>query len=176
MPRSCRPAAAALALALTGLLAGCGPSDDARTTPQEQPTGSAPATPPSATPPSPTSQSPTPPSADAEEGPTALTVTVADGAGLRATRTLTCDPVGGDVPDPAAACAALAEAGPAALEPPRGDLRCTMEFGGPQTATVTGTVRGRPVTADLDRTNGCEIARWDALAPLLGVAAGGPDS
>jgi len=43
-----------------------------------------------------------------------------------------------------------------------------MVFGGPQQATVSGTVGGQPVAAAFRRTNGCEISRWDALAPLLG--------
>jgi hypothetical protein len=44
---------------------------------------------------------------------------------------------------------------------------CTMLYGGPATAHVTGTWAGRPVDARFDRADGCEIARWDALVPLL---------
>jgi hypothetical protein len=41
---------------------------------------------------------------------------------------------------------------------------CTMIYGGPQKAAITGTVDGQPVTASFNRSNGCEIARWDKLA------------
>ena len=44
---------------------------------------------------------------------------------------------------------------------------CTDIFGGPQTATVEGTIRGKAVSARFARRNGCEIARWEAASPLL---------
>jgi hypothetical protein len=44
---------------------------------------------------------------------------------------------------------------------------CTDIFGGPQTAEVTGTLRGKPVSARFSRQNGCEIDRWQAAKPLL---------
>ena len=46
---------------------------------------------------------------------------------------------------------------------------CTQIYGGDETATVTGVVRGQQVDASFNRTNGCEIARWEALAPLLAL-------
>jgi hypothetical protein len=97
-----------------------------------------------------------------------LVITVDDGAGgAPRTWTLTCDPPGGDHPDPAAACAALAAArAPFAPVPP--DMACTQIYGGPETARIEGTWRGEPVTADYRRTDGCEIARWRALAPVFG--------
>ena len=89
-------------------------------------------------------------------------------AGPSTTLRLTCDPPGGDVPDPARLCAALA----ARTDPfaaPRGDEACTEIYGGPEEAQVTGTYRGTPVDARFDRTNGCAIERWSdvvgALAP-----------
>jgi hypothetical protein len=42
-----------------------------------------------------------------------------------------------------------------------------MRYGGPATAHVTGRWAGRPVDAVYDRSNGCEIERWDRLVPLL---------
>jgi hypothetical protein len=45
---------------------------------------------------------------------------------------------------------------------------CTDIFGGPQTATVEGTVDGKAVSSKFSRQNGCEIARWNMAAPLLG--------
>ena len=106
------------------------------------------------------------------EGTTELTVVVKPGErpGTR-TFTLTCDPAGGDHPDPEAACRMLDELeDPFAPVPPR--TACTEIYGGPQTATVTGTFRGEPVDAEFSRTNGCGISRWDEHAELL-VEAGG---
>ncbi|MEE4420893.1 SSI family serine proteinase inhibitor [Streptomyces bugieae] len=45
--------------------------------------------------------------------------------------------------------------------------QCTMIYGGPATAHVSGTWAGRPVNADFRRTNGCEIERWSRFEPLL---------
>jgi len=61
-------------------------------------------------------------------------------------------------------CAALT---PALLQPVPKAQVCTMIYGGPQTATVTGWLRGSAVKAKFSRTNGCEIARWDQLAKAL---------
>lgn len=143
-------------------------------TPREEAPGAAPS--PSTTPePDPASPTPGATTADPAAAPTgtSLTVTLDEtGSGAVRTMTLTCDPAGGDHPDPAAACAAVAAAGPAAFEPPPDDLMCTQLFGGPQVAVVEGTVAGVPVSARFSRTDGCEIGRWDALAPLLGSTGG----
>jgi hypothetical protein len=80
--------------------------------------------------------------------------------------TLTCDPAGGTHPNPESACAVLA--GDAdALEPVPPDTACTMIFGGPEHATVVGKVAGEQVDAAFERSNGCELDRWDRLTPLL---------
>jgi hypothetical protein len=42
-----------------------------------------------------------------------------------------------------------------------------MIYGGPQTATIVGTLRGAAVKAEFSRINGCEIARWSELAKAL---------
>ena len=77
--------------------------------------------------------------------------------------TLTCGPDGGSHPDPAAACAALLE-NEEALEPVSGDVACTEIYGGNQVARITGSAQ-----ASFSRENGCEIARWDALQPVLEI-------
>jgi hypothetical protein len=56
------------------------------------------------------------------------------------------------------------------LEPVPDDVACTQQFGGPETATISGTLDGRRVDARFARTNGCEIARWEKVAPLLEAA------
>jgi hypothetical protein len=105
------------------------------------------------------------------EPTTSLTVTVDQGDGSDPTTwTLTCDPTGGDHPQAQDACDWLATAGsldPNPLEPVPGDVACTEIYGGDQTATVEGTLDGQQVSIALNRTNGCEIARWDAAQPLL---------
>jgi hypothetical protein len=44
---------------------------------------------------------------------------------------------------------------------------CTMIYGGSQTATVMGRWHGMPVHAAYSQVNGCEIARWRNMAPVL---------
>jgi hypothetical protein len=44
---------------------------------------------------------------------------------------------------------------------------CTQIFGGPETATVKGTLHGEPVDATFSRSDGCEVERWKAVEPLL---------
>jgi hypothetical protein len=80
---------------------------------------------------------------------------------------------GSTVPDPRAALAAVGQYGEEIFFPvPRPDRRCTQQYGGPQTATVTGTFRGRAVDCRFSRTDGCEIAKWRSMAPLLGGVQG----
>ncbi len=103
-----------------------------------------------------------------------LTIVVdATGEGATTTYTLTCEPVGGDHPDAEAACAAIAAGGLAAFEPTPMDVACTEQWGGPQTASVTGTIGGEAVRAGFSRTNGCEISRWDAVEALFGDVGSG---
>lgn len=54
-----------------------------------------------------------------------------------------------------------------ALAPLPSDVVCATVYGGPETARVTGTVRGRPVDLELSRTDACRTAQWDRLGPLL---------
>ncbi|UQX02095.1 SSI family serine proteinase inhibitor [Streptomyces sp. RerS4] len=86
---------------------------------------------------------------------------------------LECRPVGGDHPEAEKACALLdrfAKDGenPFAPEPKR--RMCTFQDGGPATARVSGTWHGEKVNATFRRKNGCDIARWNALEPLLPTA------
>ncbi|MFF9770136.1 SSI family serine proteinase inhibitor [Streptomyces sp. NPDC014636] len=88
-----------------------------------------------------------------------------------------CHPDAGHHPDVAGACRALDAhtrwgRDPFAPVPP--GTTCTMFYGGPATARVTGTWAGRPVDASFDRGDGCETGRWDRMVPLLPkVGAGG---
>lgn len=76
-------------------------------------------------------------------------------------------------PDAAAACLAL-KGNAAILSPaPRPtDQACTMQYGGPQLATVTGVVDGQPVETNFSLRDGCEIATWNAAKDVLGTTGG----
>ncbi|WP_371578939.1 SSI family serine proteinase inhibitor [Streptomyces sp. NBC_01314] len=100
-----------------------------------------------------------------------LTVTVRDARGTAdGTFELRCHPEGGSHPDARDACGRLDRKttwGKDPFAPVGSGTVCTMQYGGPATAHVTGTWAGRRVDARFDRGNGCEIARWDALVPVL---------
>ena len=42
-----------------------------------------------------------------------------------------------------------------------------MIYGGPEEATIKGTIRGAEIDPSFKRTDGCEIARWEKVQPLL---------
>ena len=75
------------------------------------------------------------------------------------------------VPNPEAACEAVKRLGAAFFNAqPDPNQMCTQQYGGPQTAIVKGTVDGHRVYASFSATDGCEIARWNALESILGAA------
>ncbi|MEU6862396.1 SSI family serine proteinase inhibitor [Streptomyces sp. NPDC046876] len=105
-------------------------------------------------------------------GPDHLTVAVSKAPNPLANGTyvLECNPVGGDHPEREAACARLDRLERDAEDPfaPTDDRRvCSLQHGGPAVARITGTWRGQKVDATFRRTNGCEIARWNKLEPVL---------
>ncbi|MET7982403.1 SSI family serine proteinase inhibitor [Streptomyces sp. NPDC005281] len=112
-----------------------------------------------------------PPPARPEDSSDRLTVTVDGvGGGADGTFELECHPAGGTHPRAAEACDRLDRMttwGKDTFAPVPPDALCTMEYGGPATAHVTGNWAGRPVDARYDRSNGCEISRWNALMPVL---------
>jgi hypothetical protein len=111
---------------------------------------------------------------DEEEQPAApsaladLTVTVdrdGDGSAAPKEARVRCESAGDS-----AACRAAAGLDPADLDPVPRRTACTQQFGGPQTATIQGTLHGEDVDARLSRTNGCEISRWKTAQALLEAA------
>ncbi|MFF8905976.1 SSI family serine proteinase inhibitor [Streptomyces olivaceoviridis] len=106
-----------------------------------------------------------------------LTVVVRHaGAGRDGTYEVRCHPSAGRHPDAAEACRVLdahTRWGQDPFAPVAAGTTCTMLYGGPATAHVTGTWAGRPVDASYDRSDGCETGRWDRLVPLL-PRMGGP--
>jgi subtilisin inhibitor-like len=90
------------------------------------------------------------------------------------TMALHCNPPGGNQPRAAEACGTLAAVDADGLDPfaaPRPEQICTVGYGGPQTAMVRGTWGLRHVEARFARTNGCQIARWNLIAPVLEPAS-----
>ena len=89
-----------------------------------------------------------------------------------ATFTLTCDPVGGDLEDPEAACTALADAEADPFEPVPDDALCLQVIKGPGQITVTGTWDGDAVDAEFTRENSCESDRFDTIVSTMGLDVG----
>ncbi|RBY93421.1 hypothetical protein DQ237_18435 [Blastococcus sp. TF02-8] len=82
--------------------------------------------------------------------------------------------VEGTHPQAQAACDHLAGmADPFAALP--GDVMCTEQFGGNQTASVTGRWHGEAVDLELSRSDGCRISQWNSLGPVLPIPVGVDD-
>jgi len=109
---------------------------------------------------------------------TKLTITARWAPGAKPiVRTLTCDPAGGTLRNPATACTRLeALAHPFAETP--ADTACTEIYGGPENAIVKGTFDGAAVSTTFARRNGCEIERWHRhqflFPPSLAGGGSGP--
>ncbi len=105
-------------------------------------------------------------STSAATSSTDLTLRVdADGPGGAPAREATLACPGGDD----AACAAIAALPEDPAAPTSADQACTQVYGGPDTLTVNGTLRGEEIAASFNRTNGCEIQRFDRFAEVLAV-------
>ena len=79
---------------------------------------------------------------------------------------LTCPAVPGD-PAGREACRELDRVPAETFEPVPPGTACTQIYGGPETVLVTGRLDGREIDSELSRSDGCEIARWDSLSPVL---------
>ena len=64
-------------------------------------------------------------------------------------------------------CEALEDVSAANFDPVGPNEACTEIFGGPETATIEGTLDGEEVGGTFSRANGCEIDRFGAFVPLL---------
>ncbi|MFB7913773.1 SSI family serine proteinase inhibitor [Streptomyces sp. NPDC056061] len=107
-----------------------------------------------------------------DDARTRLTVVAADVGNPSAEGTfeLKCEPASGSHPAAGRACDRLEELAGEGTDPfapvPRGTM-CTLQYGGPATARVTGTWQGRHVDAAFSRADGCELSRWNTLRPVL---------
>lgn len=109
---------------------------------------------------------------------TSLNITVwpnGEGHAPKRTYTLRCAPVGGTLPQRASACTKLA-ALKAPFAPVPKDMACTLIYGGPQEALVTGRFRGHSVRARFSRTDGCQIERWNRVGFLFPGAVSAAES
>lgn len=122
------------------------------------------------------------PSAGPGQGNAELAIMVTSGQGTKAVNyTLVCrdgiPAAESKHPKAAAACTAIMN-NPAILTPApvSKDRACTqqapVEYGGPQQATVTGSVDGKAVESKFSRTDGCQIAAWNAAKDVLGSSGG----
>ena len=106
------------------------------------------------------------PSAGKDATLASLTVTVDDdgakGAGAPRELELQCEE-----PTDSQACGAAAGVSAADVRPTSKDTACTMIYGGPEEATIKGTIRGAEIDASFKRTDGCEISRWEKVQALL---------
>lgn len=84
------------------------------------------------------------------------------------TMTLTCDPAGGTLPDADKACAALEKAKADWFAPVPKNSVCTEIYGGPEQASVKGVWEGKQIGATFKRSNGCDLAKWNAVGALFG--------
>ena len=85
------------------------------------------------------------------------------------TATLVCPATEADA---RAACEEIESLG-RPFDPVPADAACTFIFGGPEQIALYGTWEGERVNTKLTRTNGCEIERYEALAPVLLPLVGG---
>ena len=86
------------------------------------------------------------------------------------TFTLTCDPVGGDLPAAAAACDNLESPNVDPFAPVPPDQLCQDVIAGPGQITVTGTWDGEAVDAQFSQRNSCESARFYDITRILAVS------
>ena len=106
---------------------------------------------------------------------TVLSIVFHPGGGAPAKHwTLRCGPAGGTLPHAASACTKLARLRAPFAPTPRG-MMCADIVYGPESAEITGTLRGRPVVAHLTRRDSCEEARFMRVRFLFPVklAVGG---
>lgn len=83
------------------------------------------------------------------------------------TTTVDCTAGGADADTPP--CPDALRLTPEDFAPTPADTACTEIYGGPETASIEGTVDGQEVQATITRANGCEIDRWETIVAPLGA-------
>jgi Subtilisin inhibitor-like len=96
-----------------------------------------------------------------------LSVSFSGSAGIAPEHfTLRCEPAGGTVSDPAAACAKLMKRGASLFGPMPVRVACPMIMASARRVTVTGTYLGRPVH-ELVVDGGCDLSRWAEFGKIF---------
>jgi len=96
-----------------------------------------------------------------------LSVSFSGSAGIAPEHyTLRCEPAGGTVSDPAAACAQLTKHGASLFGPMPAQIACPMIMASARRVTVTGTYLGRPVHENLV-DGGCDLSRWAEFGKIF---------
>ncbi len=72
-----------------------------------------------------------------------------------------------DRPTDSTACGAAAGVSAADVADTPRDTACTQLYGGPEEASIRGKIRGADIDATFNRSDGCQISRWEKVAPLL---------
>jgi hypothetical protein len=94
----------------------------------------------------------------------------ADAEPLTATLRCTTPPEAtGFISDAEKACETVRATKHVLIHGPPDNVMCTEIYGGPQRARITGTVDKQRVDLEVTREDGCAIALWDELEPLLGA-------
>jgi len=88
-------------------------------------------------------------------------------AGAKVVYTLSCPTGKSTLPAAHAACNKLSHLGARAFAPVPAGTACTLIYGGPQKALVTGRFLGKTIRAVFSRTDGCQITRWSRVAFLF---------
>ena len=75
--------------------------------------------------------------------------------------------ISGTHPNKKAICAAIAKHGTHLFAPVPTGIACSEIYGGPETARISGTVRGSKINSVFSRTDGCQVARWNNASALF---------
>ena len=67
----------------------------------------------------------------------------------------------GTHPNAKAICATIVRLGTSLFAPVPSGTACSQIYGGPETATVIGTLNGLKINSTFSRTDGCQVARWE---------------
>jgi hypothetical protein len=98
-----------------------------------------------------------------------LTITYHPSSSSQVTFKVSClaGSISGTHPNKKAICAAIAKQGTRLFAPVPTGIVCSQIYGGPETATITGTVKGRKINSTFSRTDGCQVARWNNARTLF---------
>ncbi len=103
---------------------------------------------------------------------TSVTVSLRPEAGMMAeSKTVSCPAM---TPLEEEVCRQLFQISNQSFEPVAPMTPCTQIYGGPEELEISGVLRGRPVRARYWRNDGCELQRWQEVAPLARLLFGPP--